>query len=124
MKGISWADTDIAPQYPDIDCGAFVWKLIMTDLSPIDTAVFSLDNPTDPRSLKAWTNDRLKAGLYSFTIKISLQDYPTNPGASKNFTVLVENKCEDSMDITVPSPPADATYTVARPSVQTYFDEF
>jgi len=70
------------------------------------------------------TDNPNKAALYWFTIKIKLKDYPTNPGASKDFSVLIENKCENSLNIVIPTPPADVTYTVARTSAQTYFEAF
>ena len=79
----------------------------MTDGSLIDTNVFSLDTAADPRGLFVFTTDPLKAKTYQFTIKVKLLDHPENLGASKEFSVLIENLCETSNDITAAAAPAD-----------------
>ena len=91
----------------------------MKDGSPIDTAVFRLDDASDPRELFAFTTDPSKANTYQFTIKVTLFDHPVNPGSTKDFSVLIENLCETSNDIIAAIPPADLTYIVARTAMNT-----
>ena len=91
----------------------------MKDGSPIDTAVFRLDDAADPRELFAFTTDPSKANTYQFTIKVTLFDHPANPGSTKDFSVLIENLCETSNDIIAATPPADLTYIVARTAMNT-----
>lgn len=79
----------------------------MTDGSPIDTTVFRLDDASDPRELFVFTIDPIKATTYQFTIKVTLFDHPENPGASKDFSVLIENRCETSNDIIAAAAPTD-----------------
>ena len=91
----------------------------MTDGSPIDTTVFRFDDAVDPRELFVFTTDPKKANTYQFTIKVSLFDHPENPGATKDFSLLITNLCETSTDIIAAIPPADQTYIVARIALNT-----
>ena len=123
-EGITWDDSLITFAYPGIDCGPYIWQVVMTDSSAIDTSVFTLDSPTNTYALDVQTDDPTKAGPHAFTVKVTFQDYPSNAGSTKDFSILLTNKCEHSTDIVPAAAPADETYTVARPAIQTYFDEF
>ena len=95
----------------------------MTDGSPIDTTVFTV--APDTKQLDVFTTDPTKATFtYQFTIKVTLPTHPENPGSSKDFTILVDNSCEDSLDIIPAAAPTDEIYDVARPAIVSSFDEF
>ena len=97
----------------------------MVDGSPIDSSLFTLDDPTNPYSLSVQTDDATKKGDYNLRVSVALQDYPDNPGHSKDFLVRVEDQCKDSNFAVVPAPPPDETYLVARPAQVTQaFDDF
>ena len=48
---------------------------------------------------------------------MTLLEYPKNPGATKDFSVLVQDLCETSMDIIPAIAPPNLTYKVARPEI-------
>ena len=52
---IMWDDTVVSPQHIDIDCGPYLFELVMKDGTPVDTSVFTLDDPLDTQSLDVFT---------------------------------------------------------------------
>lgn len=62
----------------------------MKDGSDIDIDVFSFDNESAPLTLQIYTEDALKFGTFEFTILMTTPDYPENPGASTDFSIVIE----------------------------------
>ena len=102
---------------PGLDCGPYLWNLVMTDGSPIDPSVFTLDDAANPQELFVFTSDPVKAKTYQFTIQVTLVEYPENPGATKDFSVLIQDLCETSMDIIPAIAPPNQTYNVRSPEI-------
>ena len=120
LSTLAWADTDVVAEYPAIDCGPYVFELVTQTENAPDALVFTPESAIDPRLVDVQTNDSAKAGLYPLRIKLKFSLYPLNPGAVKDFTIQVNDICETApFDITPSLPPADQTYTVARPAVST-----
>ena len=92
---------------------------------PLDTTVFTLDVPTNPRSVAVQTDDPTKADTYYLRVTVSLEDHPLNAGASKDFTIRIDDLCEDSYVITPTAPTDNVEYLVARTAITTLpFDPF
>lgn len=107
-------------EYPTIDCGPIEFELVTQSETVPDSAVIMLDSASDPRLIDVQTDDSAKAGTYPLRIKVKLTDWPSNPGAIKDFSIQVDDKCETiPFDITPSAPPADFDYTVGRPAIET-----
>ena len=94
----------------------------MKDLSLIDTSVFTLDDPSSPLMLSTYTEDATKVDTYEFTINLTTPDYPMNPGASKDFSILIQkdDKClEANIDITPGTPLQTLEYYVGSAAFDT-----
>ena len=107
-------------EYPAINCGPYEFELVTQSETVPDVAVFTPDSAIDPRLVDVQTDDSTKTGLYLLRIKVKYALYPINPGATKDFTIQIDDICETApFDITPSPPPADETYTVARPAIST-----
>lgn len=72
--------------------------------------------------LSVYTEDAAKVFLYPLKIKMTLTDFPDNPGATKDFTVdvIADDTCfAENISITPSTEILDISYVVARPSVTT-----
>lgn len=78
-----------------------------------DPTIFTLDNPLDARQLTVYTEDSTKVGVHNLRIKARFSNYPTNIGASKDFTIEIDDICEAlPFNISPTAAPADITYTL------------
>ena len=98
----------------------------MQDGSLIDASI-QYDPQVDQRRLTVYTEDNFKVGVYDLRIKLSLEDYPSNPGSFKDFTIEIlpdENCLAANIQIVASDPVVDQTYTVARTPITASFNAF
>lgn len=75
------------------------------DDSAIDSAVFTATLSTtqgDTQTLSVYTADSGKAATYNLRIKAKYTSYATNV-VQKDFTIVVQDACEDSLVLSAPS---------------------
>jgi len=112
-----------------VDCGPFTLMFTTDRGDPIDKTTFKDDRDSIPAQfLVSYTEALEKVGVYRFTFKISLDNFPMNRGISLDqpFQISIIDPCDKPLWIRAPSELDGAVikYKLLQPALSFTFEEF